>query len=426
MTVEKCWTSSQRLLERIQRLGSVGATTDGGVCRIALTDADRAGRDLVRQWMREIGLEILVDQIGNLFGRYPAGNEAPAVMIGSHIDTVATGGRYDGNLGVLAGLELAQTLIERKIELNRPIVVAVFTNEEGVRYAPDMMGSLVFAGGLPLEAALEAVGTDGTRLGDELERIGYRGTLPIGAIPVHSYIELHIEQGPVLEAERTLIGAVEMVQGISWTECKIRGQSNHAGTTPMRLRRDAGWAACNIADFIHRLATEMGGTQVGTVGRIALSPNLINVVAREAVFTVDLRNTDDARLIDAEQRFEAYAREITESAGMQLETKRLVRLPPVKFDERIVTLVEGSAGSLGYSVKRMPSGAGHDAQMLAARCPAGMVFIPSVGGISHNVREFSTAEQIEAGLRVLERVVMTLSGLSGVRTVISNDARYHA
>lgn len=414
MTPKRCWTDSRRLLERIQRLGSVGATADGGVCRIALTDADRDGRDLVRQWMGEIGLETLVDEIGNIFGRYPAGNDAPAVMIGSHIDTVATGGKYDGNLGVLAGLELAQTLIERKVEMVRPIVVAVFTNEEGVRYSPDMMGSLVFAGGFSLNAALEAVGTDGTRLGTELERIGYRGAMPIGAIPVHSYIELHIEQGPVLEAEQTVIGAVDLVQGISWSVCTVRGQSNHAGTTPMRLRRDAGWAACNIANFVHQLAEDFGGTQVGTVGRIALTPNLINVIARQAVFTVDLRNTDEAKLAEAEHRFESYARQFCGSKGMELEIKRLVRLPPVSFDNAIVTMVESAAASLGYSVKRMPSGAGHDAQMIAARCPAGMIFIPSVGGISHNVREFSQPEHIAAGLSVLERVASALcTGDSG-------------
>ena len=408
MTQKRCWTDSQRLLDRIQQLGSVGATPDGGVCRVALTDADRAGRDLVQRWMREIGLEVFIDRIGNIFGRYPAGNDAPAVMIGSHIDTVATGGKYDGNLGVLAGLELAQTLIERRIEMTRPVVVAVFTNEEGVRYSPDMMGSLVFAGGLPLDTALQAIGIDGTRLGAELERIGYRGTLPIGAIPIHSYVELHIEQGPVLEAEQTVIGAVDMVQGISWTECTIRGQSNHAGTTPMRLRRDAGWAACNIADFVHQLATDMGGSQVGTVGRIGLTPNLINVIARQSVFTVDLRNTDDSRLAEAEQRFEAYAQRLSSSEGMELETRRLVRLPPVSFDDRIVTMVEKAATSLGHSVKRMPSGAGHDAQMLAARHPAGMIFIPSVGGISHNVREFSKPEHIAAGLSVLEVVASEL------------------
>lgn len=423
MTARTPWTNAQRLLQRIEQLGSVGATPDGGVCRIALSDADREGRDLVRRWMREIGLEVLVDQIGNIFGRYPVGDDSPAVMVGSHIDTVATGGKYDGNLGVLAGLELAQTLIERKMEMSRPIVVAIFTNEEGVRYSPDMMGSLVFAGGLPLDTALGATGIDGTRLGNELERIGYRGTVQIGAIPVYAYVELHIEQGPVLEAEGPVIGAVEMVQGISWTECTIQGQSNHAGTTPMRLRRDAAWATCNIADFVHRLAQETGGTQVGTVGRISLTPNLINVVARQAVFTVDLRNTDDAKLAEAERRFDAYARDLAHKGGMTIEIKRLVRLPPVKFDEEIVALVEKSAVALGYGVKRMPSGAGHDAQMLAARCPAGMIFVPSVGGISHNVREFTKPEHIEAGLSVLERVVMTLCTEAGMRSAVGNEAR---
>ncbi|MBP8297819.1 MAG: hydantoinase/carbamoylase family amidase, partial [Burkholderiales bacterium] len=285
---------NERLLARLDQLATIGQIDGGGCCRLALTDADKAGRDQVVAWMRELGLEVSIDCIGNVFGLRRGTEDLAPVMTGSHIDTVATGGRYDGNLGVLAGLEVVRTLATAGITTRRPLVVAFFTNEEGARFAPDMLGSLVYVGGLALDEALAAVATDGKTLGAELQRIGYAGSAPPGFHRPHAFVELHIEQGPVLAADGITIGAVENLQGISWQEILVAGQSNHAGTTPMRLRHDAGYCAAAIATFMRQLAKEMGGAQVGTVGRIELTPNLINVIASRAKLTADLRNTDEA------------------------------------------------------------------------------------------------------------------------------------
>jgi N-carbamoyl-L-amino-acid hydrolase len=248
-----------RIARRIEELGQVGSLGGRGVCRLALTDADRLGRDRVVAWMRELGLAVTIDRIGNVVGVRAGREDLPPVMMGSHVDTVRTGGRYDGNLGVLGGLEVVAALNDAGVTTRRPVAVAFFTNEEGARFQPDMMGSLVFAGALPLEAALATKGIDGTTVGEDLARIGYAGPVPVGAPRVHAYVELHVEQGPVLEAEGFTIGAVEGVQGISWTELTLRGQSNHAGTTPMSHRHDAGYAAAEIAVFARRLARELGG-----------------------------------------------------------------------------------------------------------------------------------------------------------------------
>jgi N-carbamoyl-L-amino-acid hydrolase len=390
-----------RLSGRIEALAAIGAIGGGGVCRLALSAEDRAGRDLVVRWMRELGLAVSIDAIGNVIGLRAGAEEGAPVMTGSHIDTVRTGGRYDGNLGVLAGLEVIQTLNNAGIMTRRPLAVAFFTNEEGARFNPDMMGSLVFVGGLPLDEALATTGIDGAKVGDCLQQIGYAGAVPCGHTPVHAYVELHVEQGPVLEAEGVTIGAVESVQGISWTEFTVQGISNHAGTTPMRLRHDAGYVACAIATRAREIARELGGNQVATVGAINLAPNLVNVIAYKAVFTVDLRNTDEAILQQAEQRLHDFAAELAASEGVVITTRRLARFEPVIFDPACVGLVAETAQALGFSVRRMPSGAGHDAQMLARICPTAMIFVPSVGGISHNVKEFTSAADIEAGANVL-------------------------
>ncbi|MEJ2632268.1 MAG: Zn-dependent hydrolase [Acidihalobacter sp.] len=400
----------RRLDARLERLGQVGGLEGGGVCRLALTDADRDGRDLVVGWMRELGLEVRIDGIGNVVG-VRAGSEAgPPVMIGSHIDTVRTGGLYDGNLGVLAGLEVVETLIDAGVETRRPLAVAFFTNEEGARFAPDMMGSLVFQGDLPLDEALATRGIDGAPLGDELQRIGYAGAAPVGAAanPVHAYMELHVEQGPVLDIEGVTIGAVEGVQGISWTEFTATGVSNHAGTTPTRLRHDAGLLAGRVIAFVRELAVEFGGDQVATVGSLELKPNLVNVIPNQARFTVDLRNTDAERLREAERRLFAFVDEIAAAEGLQVSHRALARFEPVVFQAEMVDRVERVARTLGHSVRRLPSGAGHDAQIMARMCPAGMVFVPSAGGISHNVREYTCSEDIEAGANVLLHTVLEL------------------
>jgi N-carbamoyl-L-amino-acid hydrolase len=396
-----------RLSARLAALAELGDTRDGGCCRLALTDEDQAGRDLVVTWMRDLGLEVTIDAIGNVVGLWGEGRGAP-VMTGSHIDTVRTGGRYDGNYGVLAGLEVIETLKQAGYTPARPLAVAFFTDEEGARFAPDMLGSLVFVGGLAVEEALDTVGIDGARLGDELSRIGYAGPVPCPSLVPHAFVELHIEQGPILEAERIAIGAVTGVQGISWQELTVTGQSNHAGTTPMELRHDAGFAAAELTGFVRRLALELGGHQVATVGRLKLHPDLVNVVAGSATMTVDLRNTDEAALQEAERWLAERCQELEGAEGVTIESRRLARFEPVAFDDRVVALVEETAAALGHTVRRMPSGAGHDAQMLARVCPTAMVFVPSHRGISHNPAEHTDPEDLAAGADVLLNVLLAL------------------
>jgi len=399
----------QRRLAELAAIGEIEGTE--GSSRLALTDEDRDGRDLVVAWMRELGLTVTVDGIGNAIGVMP-GEGAP-VMCGSHIDTVRTGGRYDGNLGVLAGLEIIETVQTAGIVLDRPLAVAFFTNEEGARFAPDMLGSLVYVGGMPLEESLAITGIDGATVGAELERIGYAGAAPIPGPTPHAFVELHIEQGPVLEVEGITIGAVNGVQGISWTEVEVTGQSNHAGTTPMSMRKDPGYVAAACAAFVRDLCDELGGNQVGTVGRIELKPNLVNVVAATATFTVDLRNTDEALLQQAEQRFNDFLQATATAEQCTVTTRSLARFEPVQFDPEVVSLVARTAGELGYSVKELPSGAGHDAQMLARVCPTAMVFTQSQNGLSHNPAEYTASEDLEAGANVLLHTMLQLASGSG-------------
>ncbi|MCY4067622.1 MAG: Zn-dependent hydrolase [Acidimicrobiaceae bacterium] len=400
--------NGDRLMQRLWDLAEIGPIPKGGNNRLALTDADKAGRDLVVTWMRDLGLEVDVDTIGNVVARQPH-MEGPPVMMGSHIDTVATGGKYDGNLGVLAALEVIETVMEQGAELRRPLAAGFFTNEEGSRFPPDMMGSLCYAGGLTVEEALSATDSAGLSVGDELDRIGYRGPLPCpGPVP-YAFVELHIEQGPVLERDEMQIGAVTGVQGISWTEVKIAGQSNHAGTTPMSMRHDAGLAAAELVTAVRRIAEEMGGTQVGTVGALRLHPDLVNVVAARAELVIDLRNTDDNDLQSAERRLLSEVHRVAQDEGVEIDTKWVARFEPVVFDPRVVELVESTASALGLTVRRMPSGAGHDAQIFAGICPAGMVFVPSVNGISHNPAEHTEPEELIAGADVLLNTVLALA-----------------
>jgi len=399
-----------RLQNRIKELGRVGAITSGGVSRLALTNEDRDGRDLVVRWMRDLGLSIQVDRIGNVIGTRAGILDSPPVIIGSHIDSVATGGLYDGALGVLAGLEAVQTLNDADLKTQYPIAVSFFTNEEGVRFTPDMMGSAVHQGSLPLETALETVGTDGQTVGAELTRIGYAGDIPVNNMIPRAYLELHIEQGPVLENTNTTIGAVTGVQGISWTEFELQGVSNHAGTTPMHLRHDAGYVAAAIAVEARAIATDFGANQVATVGVSELTPNLINVIANRARVTVDLRNTSDAKLTQSETRLLSFATDTAAAEGVTLEKRSLVRFSPVEFDTVIIDMIEKAAATSDYTYCRLPSGAGHDAQMFAPNCPTGMIFIPSTQGISHNENEFSSEQDIAAGMDVLMKVLLELSG----------------
>jgi N-carbamoyl-L-amino-acid hydrolase len=397
---------SDRLSKRIAELAEIGAISGGGVCRLALTDEDKQARDLVCKWMKNLGLELTVDRVGNVVA-YRAGLEdGEPVMTGSHIDTVATGGPYDGNLGVLAGLEVIETLNDAGITTKRPLAVGFFTNEEGARFAPDMMGSGIHQGAMDLDEILNTRGIDGSLVGKELERIGYAGDTDVGQFRAHCYVELHIEQGPVLEQEGFTIGAVTGVQGISWTDYVFRGISNHAGTTPMHLRHDPGYLAAATSVEARRLAKEMGGAQVATVGVTELVPNLVNVIPKQAHITVDLRNVDEILLQTAEQRLSDFIDKMAQKEGVSVERQKLARFSPVVFDPEMIELVEKSATTLGYSCKQMPSGAGHDAQMFAPNCPTAMIFVPSQGGLSHNVKEYTPPEQLEAGANVLLQVLL--------------------
>jgi len=406
MTLSNLRINIDRLAASIEDLAEIGAIAGGGVCRMALTDEDRQGRDVVVKWMHELGLEVTVDQIGNVIGIRAGQESGKPVMTGSHIDTVASGGRYDGNLGVLAGLEVIATLNEAEITTRKPIGVGFFTNEEGARFAPDMMGSGVHQGALELKTMLDVLDNEGARVGDELEKIGYAGETSTGDFRADSYVELHVEQGPILELEDYEIGAVEGVQGISWNEYRISGTANHAGTTPMRLRHDAGYVAAAISVEARRLANEMGANQIATVGVTKLNPGLINVIAKEALLTIDLRNTDEQKLQEAEQAMKSFIEHICKAEGVTFSSRTLARFEPVTFNKTMVSLVAETASALGFRVKSMPSGAGHDAQMFAPNCPTAMIFVPSRNGISHNVAEYTEPKHLQAGTDVLLQMLL--------------------
>lgn len=399
---------SARLLARLKELGATGRDEAGRLCRVAATDADRLGRDLLCDWLGAAGLRIAIDRIGNIHGVWePAGVAGDPVIIGSHIDTVIDAGIYDGCYGVLAGLAAIEAMQLAGEKPSRPLAVVAYTNEEGVRYAPDMMGSLVAAGGLATDAALATIGTDGTTLGAELERIGYAGPHEPGFLKPHAYVELHVEQGPILEAEGQAIGAVENLQGISWQKVTIDGAANHAGTTPMAMRHDAGVAAGRVIAFLDQLARETPGA-VATVGTMRFEPNAVNVIPSTAVFTVDLRNPDEERLQGQEAALDAFLERLR-GEGFEVTTEPMARFQPVTFAPEIVATIEASATERQLSCRRMTSGAGHDAQMIARIAPAAMIFVPSKGGISHNPAEFTAESDLIAGANVLLDVARKLS-----------------
>ena len=397
----------RRLIKNIEDLGKTGLDAQGRRSRTAASDADKAARDLVCMWMEEAGMRIAVDKIGNIFGIWdnPDNKDEEPFMTGSHIDTVINAGKYDGCLGVLAGIEIVRTLKENGVEPVRPVVVAAFTNEEGVRYAPDMLGSLVYAGGLDAETALKIRGVDGSVLGDELKRIGYAGEETDFKNPC-AFIELHIEQGPILDQEGIRIGAVEDLQGISWFEVTIEGRQNHAGTTPTAMRIDAGLAAAKVNVFLRERCLLAGSRTVATVGTIAFEPNAVNVIPEKAVFTVDLRNPDEHALQAEEHALMDYLRELEKTDHVKVTVCRRSRFKPVLFDAGIVDMIEKGAADRSLSCRRITSGAGQDAQNLATVCPTAMIFVPSIGGISHNPQEYTRDEDVVNGANVLLDVAL--------------------
>ena len=394
--------NGDRLWQSLMELARIGATPKGGVCRLALTDLDRQGRDLVVGWAKAAGLTVTVDKIGNVFMRRAGRNPAlPPIACGSHIDTQPTGGKFDGNYGVLAGLEVVRTLNDHGIETEAPLEVVFWTNEEGSRFVPVMMGSGVFAKAFTLETAYAAKDVDGKTVGDELRRIGYAGDEEPGAHPLGAYFEAHIEQGPVLEDAGKTIGVVTGVLGLRWYDVVVTGMEAHAGPTPMALRKDSLQVATRIMQEAVALALRYPPYGRGTVGFVQVHPNSRNVIPGRVKFSLDLRNVDSARLdaMDAEMR--AFVAKTAEASGLSISIEQVSYFPPCPFEAGCVNAVASAAEALGYSRMEAVSGAGHDAVYMARLAPAGMVFVPCKDGISHNEIEDAKPEHLEAGCNVL-------------------------
>lgn len=399
-----------RLERSIHDLGGIGATARGGLTRVALTDEDRRGRDWLVARMREAGCRVTVDRMGNIFGERPGAAALPAVMMGSHADSVPTGGKYDGQLGVLCGLEALRTLDDHGVRTRHPVTLVVFTNEEGARFQPAMIASGVMAGKIALEDAYNARDRDGLRLVDELERIGYLGPEPCVPRPFRAYLELHIEQGPVLEEQGLSVGVVEGIVAISWSRLTIRGVQDHAGPTPMRVRHDALVAAAGVVLGVRRLAAELGSDTVTTVGSLVVSPNIPNAIPGTVTLSIDVRDPRNETIDRALPLVDRVVREACEREGVAWELEHYWRVPFTPFAPEVVAAVERAAVATGSRHRRMLSGAGHDAQYMAAIGPTGMVFVPSRGGRSHCEEEFTPIEDIAHGANTLLLAALELAG----------------
>jgi len=409
--IENLRINGERLWDSLMELAQIGATPKGGVCRLTLTDLDKQGRDLVTRWAREAGMTVTIDKIGNGFMRRPGrNNNLPPIMTGSHIDTQPTGGKFDGNYGVLAGIEVVRTLNDHGIETEAPIEVAFWTNEEGSRFVPVMMGSGVFAKAFTLEHAYAATDTEGKTVKGELERIGYIGDQEPGDHPIGAYFETHIEQGPVLEDNDKTIGVVSGVLGIRWFDCTVTGMEAHAGPTPMALRKDAMLAATRIMQDVVAAAHRHPPHGRGTVGMVQVFPNSRNVIPGRVKFSIDLRNSTDA-LVDAmAAEVKAFADQVAQEHGVQVHIEMVSSYPAQLFQPECVEAVGRAAAKLGYSHMPAVSGAGHDAVYMAKLAPSGMIFIPCKDGISHNEIEDAKPEHIEAGCNVLLHAMLERAG----------------
>lgn len=407
--------NGDRLWASLMELAQIGGTPKGGVCRLALTDLDRQGRDLVTRWAREAGMAVTIDKIGNVFMRRPGRNNSlPPVMTGSHIDTQPTGGKFDGNYGVLAGVEVVRTLNDHGIETEAPIEVAFWTNEEGSRFVPVMMGSGVFAKAFTLEHAYAARDTEGKSAREELERIGYIGDEEPGDHPIGAYFEAHIEQGPVLEDAKVTIGVVHGVLGIRWFDCTVTGTEAHAGPTPMALRRDALQVATLIMQDVVASALRHGPHGRGTVGMVQVHPNSRNVIPGQVRFSIDLRNSTDALVDEQVSEVRALAARLSVETGMQIQFELVSSYAAQPFDSGCINAVQSAAQQLGLSHMPVVSGAGHDAIYAGQLAPAGMIFIPCKDGISHNEIEDAKPEHVAAGCNVLLHAMLERAGMPAV------------
>ncbi len=396
---------SNRLWNSLMELARIGATPKGGVRRLTLTDEDRRGRDLFVGWCRDAGMTIEVDAIGNIFARRPGTDPGLApVTVGSHLDSQPSGGKFDGAYGVMAGLELVRTLNDAAMHTRAPIEVAAWTNEEGSRFVPTMMGSGVYAGVYPLELALAQKDIDGVTVREELQRIGYAGAA--ATHPMSAYFEAHIEQGPVLEQHGTTIGVVRGALGQRWFDVVLTGQDAHAGPTPMETRRDAMLAASLLVVDVNRIATTFPDYARGTVGFLQVRPNSRNVVPGEVRMSVDLRSAKDSTLTAMVDEMRRSAQAIADRTRVAIDIDEVVYFPPSEFAAALVDTVRSGAHARGYSHRDIVSGAAHDAVYLSRIAPTAMVFVPCEGGISHNELESARAEDLAAGCNVLLDAVL--------------------
>ncbi|WP_286268351.1 M20 family metallo-hydrolase [Brooklawnia propionicigenes] len=425
MTIEQQATDTvridqDRLWDSLSTLGEIGAYLDDetgliGVRRLALTDEDVAGRKLVLSWFRDAGLEVTLDRIGNVRARRSGLDDSLApVVIGSHVDSVATAGRFDGCLGVLGGLEVVRTLNDQEVRTLRPIELAIWTEEEGCRFGTDMLGSAVAAGRITEAQARSLTDAGGISVGAELDRHGLVGPVAVPVTPPAHYLECHIEQGPILEAGGYEIGVVTGVQAILWHRLTIRGRAAHAGTTPDALRHSATLAAALVTVKLDEMVKSgRYGALLANVGRFDTAPNLVNIVASEAVITIDLRNPEEDAIQRASADLLAYCREVEQRTGVTIASEITAHTPPVQFYDEVMDEVEATANRFGLSNRRIMSGAGHDAGEMAAICPTGMVFVPGkYDGISHNPREYSTPKACADGINVLFQCAVSFANRS--------------
>ncbi len=404
-------TNGQRLWDSLMELAQIGATPKGGVCRLALSTLDGQGRDLVTRWGREAGMTVTIDKIGNGFMRRAGRNNALApIVAGSHIDTQPTGGKFDGNYGVLAALEVVRTLNDHGIETEAPIEVAFWTNEEGSRFVPVMMGSGVFAKAFTLEHAYTATDTEGKTVKDELARIGYVGPQEPGDHPIGAYFEAHIEQGPVLEDNNKTIGVVHGVLGIRWFDCTVTGMEAHAGPTPMALRKDALQVATHVMQEVVAAALRHAPHGRGTVGMVQVHPNSRNVIPGRVKFSIDMRNATDTLVDSMADEVKACAAQVAQDSGLDIQIDLVSSYSAQAFHPDCMDAVARAAQKLGYSHMPAVSGAGHDAVYMARLAPSGMIFIPCKDGISHNEIESAAPEHITAGANVLLHAMLERAG----------------
>jgi N-carbamoyl-L-amino-acid hydrolase len=399
----------ERLRRTLDAVNSVAATEEGGVSRVALTDEDRAGRDLLVRWMQETGLDVRVDDLGTIYGRRKGAEPDLPVVFGSHLDSVPNGGRFDGALGVVAGLEVMRRVSEQDIQTRRPLELVSFTNEEGVRFEPAMMASGVLAGQFTRDYVYSRTDRAGTIFGDELARIGYRGDVEHRLPGAVAFLELHVEQGPVLDTRDYPVAIVEGIQGITWLEVTFTGQADHAGPTPMALRRDAFVAASRLVAFVQEMAKRIGGPAVATTGRCALEPDIINAIPGRAVISVDVRHPDQAGLDEMEAEVHRLAAEAADAEQVEVAVERIWSSPPTSFDSQLIAVLERMATRLGVPYHRMVSGAGHDAKYMAEIAPTVMIFVRSLGGYSHCPEEDSDWQDIEQAVTLLLNSVLQLA-----------------